>query len=159
MPLARAPRRTPAGFTLVEVAIIVAVLAIIAAIAIPRLLGGRKEANEAEAIATLRSIYTAEQTFRDHDRDRDGRNDYADRMTALAGLLPPELTESDSPERMGYRFFLLEPEDGGSGGFRAFANPVSPGRTGERRFFVDGSGVVRASTTGQAGPADAPVGR
>ncbi|MBI3269522.1 MAG: DUF2950 family protein [Planctomycetes bacterium] len=64
------------GFTLIELMIVVAIIAIIAAIAIPSLLRARISANETSAVGTLRSIVTSESTWRQNDTDRNTISDY-----------------------------------------------------------------------------------
>ncbi|MFN0008549.1 MAG: prepilin-type N-terminal cleavage/methylation domain-containing protein, partial [Planctomycetota bacterium] len=67
------------GFTLIELMIVVAIIAIIAAIAIPRLMSARLSANEAAAISTLRSITSAQAQLQSSaaiDTDADGAGEY-----------------------------------------------------------------------------------
>lgn len=145
--------RRQAGFTLVELVIVVAIVAVIVAVAIPNLLEARKSANEASAISSLRTLVTSQALFRDTDPDGDGLADYAT-LTELETL---SLIDSvlASGTKSGY-LFVLTPTVNPPFAWNATADPGSP-RTGTRHFFVDESGVIHWSDSAQAGAADPPL--
>jgi|SRR5690349_17379862 len=98
-----------AGFTLIELMIVVAIIAIIAAVAIPKLISARLAANEAAAIATLRTISTAQAAFRstscvDTDGDGAGEHGY---LAELAGQVPMRVCLAGAPNPGGAPDYLL----------------------------------------------------
>lgn len=134
------------GFTLIELMIVIAIIAIIAAIAIPNLLDARKAANEASAIATLRAIHSAQNIYREQDKDGNGTLDYSANLVLLYthGLVD-ELVGYG--EKQGYGFIT----NGDSGPtswatlFTWSANcaPEEQGDSGDRQFRIDHTGVIR----------------
>ena len=74
------------GFTLIELMIVVAIIAIIAAIAIPNLLRSRMAANETAAIAACKSFATAEDIYRRTDYNKDGALEYAQALSGVNSL-------------------------------------------------------------------------
>lgn len=95
----RSSIRLSAGFTLIELMIVVAILAIIAALAVPNLLSARLAANDNNAITTLRNLVNAQATFLSQaaiDADGDGGGEYGT-FAELAGLVPLNLRGPGSP--------------------------------------------------------------
>jgi prepilin-type N-terminal cleavage/methylation domain-containing protein len=128
--------RREAGFTLIELMIVVAIIAIIAGIAIPNLLAARLNANETAAIATLRSISTAQAQFQataKADTDYDGTGEFGGLMElsgawdirddSSVGLLSPPVLSgafrnasgTGAVSRSGYYFRMYLPQADGTG--------------------------------------------
>ena len=74
------------GFTLIELMIVVAIIAIIAAIAIPNLLRSRMAANETAAVAACKAFCTAEDIYRRTDYNKDGVLEYAQKLSGVNSL-------------------------------------------------------------------------
>src|SRR5712692_329160 len=142
------------GFTLIELMIVIAIIAIIAAIAIPNLIEARKGSNEAAAIGAMRTLVTAQSLFREGDKDKNGVLDYASSVGELGtyNLIDNTL---GSGTKQGYLFSVI-----GAPQFQwsATAAPAVTGKTGDRQFFVDESGVIRFTIVAAATSSSTPVG-
>jgi len=134
------------GFTLIELMIVVAIIAIIAAIAIPNLLRSRMSANESSAIGGMRTISTAEASYQLSaiDTDASGLGLYGT-LSALGSQDPPFIDSALSGGiKSGYSFNIAQ-SGGGSVApvYTATAHPLQDNKTGTRKFFLDESGVIR----------------
>ncbi len=148
------------GFTLIELMIVVAIIAIIAAIAIPNLLGAKKSANEASAIANLRTISTACEQFRTSVVP-------ASYPANLAGLTIAGGAATDYVDavlaagaKSGYNYALAGANANALGGLTTYTCTASPNSLsdGNRAFFLDESGVIRQVVgLGPATAADQPI--
>jgi type IV pilus assembly protein PilA len=158
--------RKQSGFSLIELLIVVAIILIVAAIAIPNLLHAKIAANQASAVASLRTISSAEETF---------ASTYADGFTltlaqlggpagAVAtcanGELIDEVLSTAPNQKTGYKFAFtptapvaltagIPAACGASGdtGFSVSATPNSAS-TGIFSYCIDESGIVRVNSTG-----------
>lgn len=136
------------GFTLVEIMIVVAIIALLAAIAIPNLLRARLNSNESAAISALKTIATGAISFRSVNAA------YPTNLAALAGATPPYIdTALGAGARGGYDFVLT----GTATTFTATARPQVFQTTGVRSFFVDESGVIRWTNADAAATAGSTV--
>ena len=130
------------GFTLVEIMIVVAIIILLAAIAIPNLLRARHNANEAAAIASCRTLSTAQESF----RAAQTVPSYANRLTDLSGVTPPYIdTTLGTGTKQGYIYAFQGTTNNNE--YTIAATPVDTNVTGTRVFRVDESGVVCAGTS------------
>jgi type IV pilus assembly protein PilA len=140
------------GFSLIELLIVVAIILIIAAIAIPNLIKSKMAANEAAAVGALRTLTTAEIAYSTACPSIGFTAALADLSNATTcpggnNQIDPALATGT---KSGYKFVL-----GGTTGspivtFTATASPVTPGSSGTRFFFVDQTGVIRYNQTAAA---------
>ena len=142
-------KKSNKGFTLVEIMIVVAIIALLAAIAIPNLLRARHNANETAAIGAMRTFSTAMESFRAAQTPPT----YPANMAALAAANPPYVpgtlaaAVNAGTARQGY-FYTYALTNANA--YTLQGTPATVNTTGTRRFFVDQSGVIRANAAGAA---------
>jgi type IV pilus assembly protein PilA len=142
------------GFSLIELLIVVAIILIIAAIAIPNLLRSKMAANEASAVATLRTYTTAIVSYQ-----TTYGTDPATNLSTLGPAAVPSPAAADlvdnllgvaAPQKSGYTFTYTPTAPVAPATavtiYTIVASPVSQNVTGQRRFFTDQSGVIRQTT-------------
>jgi len=141
------------GFSLIELLIVVAIILIIAAIAIPNLLRSRMAANEASAVGSLRTLNTAEITY-------NTTYSTVGFTCTMANLAPPASGTSAtstaaglidatlaSQSKSGYNFTLTGCSGSPVNTYTSTASPSTPGTTGQRYFCSDSSGVIQYATS------------
>src|SRR5437660_1755098 len=146
------------GFSLIELLIVVAIILIIAAIAIPNLLRSRIAANESSAVGSIRTLNTAEVTYASTYPDQGFTctlgnlgppSGSASATSSSAGLIDSVLA---SGTKSGYVFALTGCTAAGSTSivvtYASQGQPVAVGQTGQRAFCSDQSGVIKYDAGG-----------
>ena len=125
------------GFTLVELIVTLAVLVTLAVAVIPRFLRARYSANEAAAVATLKTCVTALEAYRSAQSPPSYPEAFGDLSDASPPYIPATVTGGATK---GYTFSY---EQADQHRYTITAAPESEGVSGARIFFADESGVIR----------------
>jgi prepilin-type N-terminal cleavage/methylation domain-containing protein len=154
-------RNDQKGFSLIELLIVVAIILIIAAIAIPNFLHSKIAANQSSAVGSMRSLNTACVSY---------STSYGQFPTSLSDLGPlasggtPSSTSADlidsvlaSGSKSGYTFVYTAGASNQS--YSVTATPIIPASSGQNMYFTDQSGVIRTDVSGAgATAASTPIG-
>lgn len=153
-----------AGFTLVELLIVIAIIGIIASIAVPAMLRARRTANEAAAIGSLRALNSAESSY----AAAAGKGGFAPLLATLATPCPTSTSAFISPDlsidpavKSGYTITIAAATSSSPGpadcngvgtetAYYTTAVPVSAGLSGLRAFASSASGAIFFDPTGVA---------
>ena len=144
------------GFSLIELLIVVAIILVIAAIAIPSLMRSRMAANEASAVSSLRTLTTAETTYA-QTYPTIGYTCTLSQLGPPSGGAPMSQTAAGiidnvlaTGSKQGYNFALSSCTGTPVATYSSQGQPITFGGTGTRAFCSDVSGVIKQSVDGLA---------
>jgi prepilin-type N-terminal cleavage/methylation domain-containing protein len=169
------------GFTLIELLVVVGIIGVVAAIALPQLMSARRSGNHASAIASLRTISSAQDVF----ASSCGNGTYATSLTQLAAVpldggppfISPDLSAAAVVTKSGYQLSVMRASDGVapatpacngvaaadlSSAYYATASPLVAGSSGNWYFWLGTPGTIFQDTAPIAedrGFSESPGGR
>jgi type IV pilus assembly protein PilA len=155
--------RVHRGFSLIELLIVVAIILVIAAIAIPNFMRSRIAANESASVQNMRNVVTANVVY---------SSTYGIGYASNLGTLGPgggtpsasnaalidDILALGTKSGYTYTYVSGPAVNGVVVSFTLHANPVTPGITGNRYFFTDDSGIIRQNISALATASDTPIG-
>ena len=151
------------GFSLIELLIVVAIILIIAAIAIPNMLKSRMAANQASAVANLRTITTASVSYwvtygNGYPPSLDSLGGSGTTATCNASILVDDVLTTSPYQKSGYQFAFIGEQGNvpnvptgctpGFHGYLASAAPIAIGTTGNMSYCSSEPGIIHFDTTG-----------
>jgi type IV pilus assembly protein PilA len=157
-------RKQTQGFSLIELLIVVTIILIIAAIAIPNLMRSKMQANEAAAVEALKTLDTSAIMYSTtyggfpHSISDLGPSGGPNASSSGADLIDSVMATG---VKSGYKFTYTVVASDPAGNVLSYsitASPVVPGTSGQRSFYTDQSGTIRASTGGSADSSSTPIG-
>lgn len=156
--------RSRKGFSLIELLIVVAIILIIAGIAIPNLMKSKMTANEAAAVEALRTLNSTAVMY---SMSYGGFPHQISDLGPTSGSPNPSSASADLIDsvlatgvKTGYKFSFQVVSADPAGNVLAYsitATPTVPGTTGQRSFYTDQSGTIRATSSGTADSTSTPI--
>ena len=146
------------GFSLVELLVVVAIILVIAALAIPNFMRAKMAANESSAVESIRNINTAEAQYNTTyglgftgtlaNLGGSGSTCSTSGATSTAACLIDEVLANNVAQggKSGYTFTL----GGGNASYTILGLPITAGQTGQRAFCSDQTDVIRYNVGGTA---------
>jgi len=164
--------RKQKGFSLIELLLVVAVIMIIAAIAIPNFMRSRMAANESSAVSSLHIIEAAQVSYistypnegyaQDLNTLGPGSSSNTTPTETNAMLLDivlgcPQGVLTAPCQKAGYNFYVTTSGLAPLSTYMVNGDPISPGSSGNRHFYSDLTGVIRFNTSAVAADSDQPI--